>query len=149
MKSGSPKGKCCDLLSNSLNWFFKEMSGDQSWESVCGYSRLRCHGNYIWICANRPTSNSTFRQVTERTYPETTTWSSTSRYFSKIYKRTNPRIEKIQILFTSLCWQQRIIYTLWRTTYFYRQRLRIKETNRAAVWKIVTLLKYLVNERSV
>ena len=147
MKSGSPKGKYCDLLSNSLNWFFKEMSGDQSWESVCGYSRLRCYGNYIWICANRPTSNSTFRQVTERTYPETTTWSSTSRYFSKIYKRTNPRIGKIQILFTSLCWQQRIIYTLWRTTYFYRQRLRIKERNRAAVWKIVTLLKYLVNEQ--
>ena len=78
------------------------MSGDQSSESVCGYSRLICHGNYIWICANRPTSNSTFRQVTELTYPETTTWSSTSRYFSKIYKRTNPRIEKNQILFTSL-----------------------------------------------
>ena len=114
-------------LSNSLNWFFKEMYGDQSWESVCGYSKLSCHGNYIWICAYRPTSNSTFRQVTERTYPETSTWSSTSRYFSKIYKRTNPRIEKIQIVLTNLCWQQRIIYTLWRTTYFYRQRLGIKK----------------------
>ena len=98
----------------------------QEWP-LCGYSRLSCYGNYIWICANRPTGNSTFRQVTEPTDPETTTWSSTSRYFSKIYKRTNPRIEKIQIVLTSLCWQQRIIYTLWRTTYFYRQRLGIKK----------------------
>ena len=26
----SPKGRCLDLLSNSLNWFFKEMYGDQA-----------------------------------------------------------------------------------------------------------------------
>ena len=31
------KGKCFDLLSNSLNELFKEMYVDQSGESVCGY----------------------------------------------------------------------------------------------------------------
>ena len=29
--------KCFDLLSNSLNKFFKEMYGDQFGEFVCGY----------------------------------------------------------------------------------------------------------------
>ena len=33
----SPKRKCLDHLSNSLNTFFKEMSGDQFGEFVCGY----------------------------------------------------------------------------------------------------------------
>ena len=33
----SPKKKCLDLLSNSLNSFFKEMYGDQFGELVCGY----------------------------------------------------------------------------------------------------------------
>ena len=33
----SPKRKYFDLLSNSLNAFFKEMYGDQFGEFVCGY----------------------------------------------------------------------------------------------------------------
>ena len=33
----SHKRKCLDLLSNSLNSFFKEMYGDQFGEFVCGY----------------------------------------------------------------------------------------------------------------
>ena len=37
----SPKGKCLDLLSNSLNSFTKEMYGDQFGESVCGYWGLK------------------------------------------------------------------------------------------------------------
>ena len=32
-----PKRKCLDLLTNSLNTFFKEMYGDQFEEFVCGY----------------------------------------------------------------------------------------------------------------
>ena len=37
----SPKKKCLDLLSNSLNSFFKEMYGDQFGELVCGYWGLK------------------------------------------------------------------------------------------------------------
>ena len=37
----SPKEKCLDLLSNSLNSFFKEMYGDQFGELVCGYWGLK------------------------------------------------------------------------------------------------------------
>ena len=37
----SPKRKCLDLLSNSLNSFFKEMYGDQFGEFMCGYWDLR------------------------------------------------------------------------------------------------------------
>ena len=33
----SPKGKCFDLSTNSLNQFFKEMNGDQSGEFTCQY----------------------------------------------------------------------------------------------------------------
>ena len=33
--------KCLDLLSNSLNSFFKEMYGDQFGELVCGYWGLK------------------------------------------------------------------------------------------------------------
>ena len=33
--------KIFDLLSNSLNWFLKEMYGDQSGEFVCGYWGLK------------------------------------------------------------------------------------------------------------
>ena len=33
----SPDGKRFDLQTNSLNLFFKEMYGDQSWEFVFGY----------------------------------------------------------------------------------------------------------------
>ena len=43
-------GKCFDLLSNSLNWFFKEMYGDQSGEFVCGYWGLNKVDKYHgWI----------------------------------------------------------------------------------------------------
>ena len=35
------KGKYFDLLSNSLNSFFKEMYGDQFGEFVCGYLGLK------------------------------------------------------------------------------------------------------------
>ena len=37
----SPKGKCLDLLSNSLNSFMKEMYGDQFGEIICGYWGLK------------------------------------------------------------------------------------------------------------
>jgi len=37
-----PKKKCLDLLSNSLNWFFKKMYRDQFGEVVCGYWGLKC-----------------------------------------------------------------------------------------------------------
>ena len=37
----SPKRKCVDLLSNSLNLFFKEMYRDQFGEFVCGYWGLK------------------------------------------------------------------------------------------------------------
>ena len=37
----SPKKKCLDLLSNSLNSFFNEMYGDQFGELVCGYLGLK------------------------------------------------------------------------------------------------------------
>ena len=37
----SPKWKCLDLLSNSLNWYFKEMYEDQFGEFVCGYWVLK------------------------------------------------------------------------------------------------------------
>ena len=37
----SPKKKCLDLLSNSLNSFFKEMYGDQFGELLCGYWGLK------------------------------------------------------------------------------------------------------------
>ena len=37
----SPKRKCLDLLSNSLNSFFKEMYRDQFGEFVCGYWGLK------------------------------------------------------------------------------------------------------------
>ena len=37
----SPKGKCLDLLSNSLNLFLKEMYRDQFGEFVCGYWGLK------------------------------------------------------------------------------------------------------------
>ena len=37
----SPKKKCLDLLSNSLDSFFKEMYGDQFGELVCGYWGLK------------------------------------------------------------------------------------------------------------
>ena len=37
----SPKRKCFDLLSNSLNSFFKEMYRDQFGEFVCGYWGLK------------------------------------------------------------------------------------------------------------
>ena len=33
--------KIFDMLSNSLNLFFKEMYGDQSGEFVCGYYGLK------------------------------------------------------------------------------------------------------------
>ena len=33
----SPNGKCFDLLSNSLDSFFKEVHGDQFGEFVYGY----------------------------------------------------------------------------------------------------------------
>ena len=33
--------KCFDPLSNSLNWLFKEMYGDQAEEFVCRYLGLR------------------------------------------------------------------------------------------------------------
>ena len=38
---GSPERKCLDLLSNSLNSFFKEMYGDQFGEFVSGYWGLK------------------------------------------------------------------------------------------------------------
>ena len=37
----SPKGKCFDLLSNSLNTFSEEMYRDQFGEFVCGYWGLK------------------------------------------------------------------------------------------------------------
>ena len=37
----SPKRKCLDLLSNSLNLFFKEMYGDQFGEFARGYWGLK------------------------------------------------------------------------------------------------------------
>ena len=37
----SSKGKCLDLLSNSLNSFMKEMYGDQFGEIVYGYFGLK------------------------------------------------------------------------------------------------------------
>ena len=37
----SPKRKYLDLLSDSLNHFFKEMYGDQFGEFVCGYWGLK------------------------------------------------------------------------------------------------------------
>ena len=37
----SPKQKCLDLLTNSLNSFFKEMYGDQFGEFICGYWGLK------------------------------------------------------------------------------------------------------------
>ena len=37
----SPKGKCLDLLSNSLDLFLKEMYRDQFGEFVCGYWGLK------------------------------------------------------------------------------------------------------------
>ena len=37
----SHKRKCLDLLSNSLNSFFKEMYRDQFGEFVCGYWGLK------------------------------------------------------------------------------------------------------------
>ena len=37
----SPKGKCFDLLPNSLNLFHKEMYKDQFGEFVCGYWGLK------------------------------------------------------------------------------------------------------------
>ena len=43
----SPKGKCFDLLSNSLNSFFNKMYGDQTGEFVSGYWGL--FNNIIWI----------------------------------------------------------------------------------------------------
>ena len=42
----SPKRKCLDLLSNSLNAFFKEMYRDQFGEFVCGY---QCFSNQVYI----------------------------------------------------------------------------------------------------
>ena len=36
------KKKCLDLLSNSLNWFFKKMYRDQFKEFVCGYWGFKC-----------------------------------------------------------------------------------------------------------
>ena len=38
---GSPQGKCSDLLSNSPNYFVKEMYGDQFGEFVCGHWGLK------------------------------------------------------------------------------------------------------------
>ena len=49
----SPKRKYLDLLLNSLNWFLKEMYGDQFGEFVCWYWDLkgyRVHSfRWIWI----------------------------------------------------------------------------------------------------
>ena len=69
---GSPKGKCLDLLSNSLNLFLKEMYRDQSGEFVCGYWGLKgqtqdnggcrsqsCHG-YRHSCSQLPQFTQTF-----------------------------------------------------------------------------------------
>ena len=36
-----PMGKCCDLSSNSLNWFYKEKYGRQCGEFVCRYWGLK------------------------------------------------------------------------------------------------------------
>ena len=44
----SPKWNCFDLLSNSLNWFCKEMYVDQSGEFVCGSWGLK--GQHYCIC---------------------------------------------------------------------------------------------------
>ena len=43
----SPRGKCFDLLSNSLNSFFNKMYGEQTGEFVSGYWGL--FNNIIWI----------------------------------------------------------------------------------------------------
>ena len=34
-------GKCFDLLTNPLNWFFKKKYGSQSGEFLCGYWGLK------------------------------------------------------------------------------------------------------------
>ena len=47
----SPKRKCLDLLSNSLNSFFKEMYRDQFGEFVCGYwGVLRSCWKVVGVC---------------------------------------------------------------------------------------------------
>ena len=46
----SPKGKCLDQLSNSLNSFMKEMYGDQFGEFVCGYWGLKVNSVPVYCC---------------------------------------------------------------------------------------------------
>ena len=60
----SPRRKCFDPLSNSLNLFFKEMYRDQFWEFVCGYWGLKGYwgcislllGNFIPVHRKSPSS---------------------------------------------------------------------------------------------
>ena len=48
----SPKRKCLNLLSDSLNYFLKEMYGDQFGEFVCGYRGL--NGYCSWTSPQWP-----------------------------------------------------------------------------------------------
>ena len=45
----SPKRKCLDLFSNSLNSFFKEMCRDQFGEFVCGYLGLKGLIHFVFV----------------------------------------------------------------------------------------------------
>ena len=45
----SPKRNCFDLLSNSLNLFFKEMYKDQFGEFACGYWGLKGKGRNTYV----------------------------------------------------------------------------------------------------